>query len=308
MCDRVSCHLPHAPGLTARKAPDPPSRYTANSSTVPSLHTIIVSFLSAVQAISSTALSIINIYKRTVHTIKKVHNSPPPHTSPPQSPTRPSPDASAETTPAPSPPTPEAPSTPSVPSPSQSVAASVDSQPNVGTPPPTPPLLPTRAPPHNLTRPSLLLFAELFSLPTRFAGMALLFICDALATAFSSFLDRYAALLPPSPSFSHSVYKPMSQPPSALPLHLYSYARPNYSARDCRETLTLSQWLPGTDTPGSDARRTSRVALRTSAASRPGDTWCVCHRPLSFLRPPNECWRLNFKCLRDSQDRWCRCC
>jgi hypothetical protein len=187
---------------------------------VPSLHTIIVSFLSAVQAISSTALSLINIYKRTVHTIKKVHNTPPPHTSPPQSPTRPSPDASAETTPAPSPPTPEAPSTPSVPSPSQSVAASVDSHPNVGTPPPTSPLLPTRAPPRNLTRPSLLLFAELFSLPTRFAGMALLFICDALVTAFSSFLDRYGR--PPStfPVFLSLCL--INRRSSLLPLFLYS--------------------------------------------------------------------------------------
>jgi len=82
-----------------------------------------------------------------------------------------------------------------VPSPSQSVAPSVSSCPDAGTPPPTPPLLPTRAPPHNLARPSLLLFAELFSLPTRYAGMALLFICDALVTAFSSFLDRLLPLV-----------------------------------------------------------------------------------------------------------------
>ena len=55
---------------------------------MPSLHTILVSFLSAAQAISSTALSIIHIYKCPVHTIKKVHNSsPPPHTSPAQPPT-----------------------------------------------------------------------------------------------------------------------------------------------------------------------------------------------------------------------------
>jgi len=100
----------------------------------------------------------------------------------------------------------------------------------------------------------------------------------------------------------------MFQPPSALPLHLRSYAGPDYSARDRYQTLTISQWLPGADTPGPDARRTSRVALRASAAPRPGDTRCVYHRSLTFLRPPNERYVLILKCLWDSQVRWCRWC
>jgi len=160
---------------------------------------MIVSFLSTVQAISSTALFIIQVYKRAVHTIKTVHNSPT-HVShvPPQSPirTRPSPHAPEAILP-PSPSTPEIPSTPRDPSPSQTVAASISSQPNdPGTPPPTSARL------HNLARPTLLLLAELLSLSARFSGAALLFICDALVSMFAPFLDRYAPINPPTLFFS----------------------------------------------------------------------------------------------------------
>lgn len=180
---------------------------------VPSFHTIIVSFLSAVQAISSTALSIIHIYKRTVYTIKRVHNSPPPHV-PPQSPIRTPPIAPREIMTMPSSSTPESPSTPSIPSPSQSVATSVSSRHanNAATP-----LPPTSAPPHHLARPSLLLLAELLSLPARFSGAALLFICDVLITVFASFLDRYAPV-PSSLSLSLSLHFCFS----LLPLFLYT--------------------------------------------------------------------------------------
>jgi hypothetical protein len=155
---------------------------------------MIVSFLSIVQAISSTALFIIQIYKRAVHTIKTVHNSPiyVPHVSP-HSPirTRPSPHASEAILP-PSPSTPEIPSTPRDPSPSQTSAASISSQPNNPvTPPPTPPP-PASAPLHNLARPTLLLLAEFLFLSARFSGAALLFLCDALVSTFAPFLDRYA--------------------------------------------------------------------------------------------------------------------
>lgn len=146
---------------------------------------MIVSFLSTVQAISSTALSIIWIYKRAVHTIKMVPNSP--IHVPPQS-------HASETILPPSPSTPEIPSTPRDPSPSQTAVTSISSQPNNPiTPPPTPPL-PTSAPLHNIARPTLLLFAELLSLSARFSGAALLFLCDALVSAFSPFLDRYAPI------------------------------------------------------------------------------------------------------------------
>jgi hypothetical protein len=153
---------------------------------------MIVSFLSTVQAISSTALFIIQVYKRAVHTIKTVHNSP--IHVPPQSPirTRHSPHAPEAILPSPSPSTPEFPSTPRDPSPSQTAAASISSQPNSpGYPPPTPPP-PTSAPLHNLARPTLLLLAELLSLSARFSGAAFLFLCDALVRTFAPFLDRYA--------------------------------------------------------------------------------------------------------------------
>jgi hypothetical protein len=180
------------------KSPELPSRFQANT-LVPSLSNMIVSFLSTVQTISSTALFIIQIYKRAVHTIKKVHNSPihvhVPHV-PPQSPirTQPSPHAPEAILP-PSPSTPEIPSTPRDPSPSQTAVTSISSQPNnPGTPPPTPPP-PTSASLHNLARPTLLLLAELLSLSARFSGVALLFLCDGLVSTFAPFLDRYAPQL-----------------------------------------------------------------------------------------------------------------
>lgn len=164
---------------------------------------MIVSFLSTVQAISSTALFIIQVYKRAVHTIKTVHKSPihVPHV-PPQSPirTRPSPHAPEAMLP-PSPSTPEIPSTPREPSPPQTAAASISSQQNEpGIPPPTPPP-PTSAPLHNLARPTLLLLAELLSLSARFSGAALLFLCDALVCTFAPFLDRYAPTINQTLSF-----------------------------------------------------------------------------------------------------------
>ncbi|KAI0286807.1 PXA domain-containing protein [Russula aff. rugulosa BPL654] len=139
---------------------------TSNTSLVPSLPTMIVSFLSTVQAISSTALLIIQIYKRAVHTIKTVHNSP--IHVPPQSPIR---TQTSEAILPPSPSTPEIPYTPRDPSPSQTAHS-----------------------PTQLARPTLLLIAELLSLSARFSGAALLFICDALVSTFARFLDRLLPL------------------------------------------------------------------------------------------------------------------
>ncbi|KAH9043720.1 PXA domain-containing protein [Lactarius pseudohatsudake] len=184
--------------LPLRPPDPPPSRLNTNSSAFPSLHTIIVLFLSAVQSISSTALSVIHVYKQTVNTIKRVHNSP--HT--PAARTAPYVSEDDVRPPASASP-PETPSTPSFPTPSDSVVASLASQPiNAGTS-----SSPTRtttvsaapsshsaSPPH-LARPSLLLIGELLSLRSRFTGSALLFLCDALIGAFASFLDRLLPLL-----------------------------------------------------------------------------------------------------------------
>ncbi|KAH9049470.1 PXA domain-containing protein [Lactarius hengduanensis] len=184
--------------LPLRPPDPPPSRLNTNSSAFPSLHTIIVLFLSAVQSISSTALSVIHIYKQTVNTIKRVHNSP--HT--PAARTAPYVSEDDVRPPASASP-PETPSTPSFPTPSDSVAASLASQPvNAGTSSsPTRTTTVSAAPsshtasPPNLARPSLLLIGELLSLRSRFTGSALLFLCDALIGAFASFLDRLLPLL-----------------------------------------------------------------------------------------------------------------
>lgn len=158
----------------------------------PSFHTVIVLFLSAVQSISSTALSVIHIYKQTVSTIKRVHNSPPPP-PPPVSPT--SPYVSEDDTRPPASATPpETPSTPNFPTPSDSAVASlspISAETPHATQTNSAPSYPHSTPP-NLARPGLLLVAELLSLRSRFTGAALLFICGALTGAFASFLDRYA--------------------------------------------------------------------------------------------------------------------
>ncbi|KAH8991996.1 hypothetical protein EDB92DRAFT_1859324, partial [Lactarius akahatsu] len=179
--------------LPLRPPDPPPSRLNTNSSAFPSFHTIIVLFLSAVQSISSTALSVIHIYKQTVNTIKRVHNSP--HT--PAARTAPYVSEDGVRPPASVSP-PETPSTPNFPTPSDSAVASLTSQPiNAGaTPSPTRTTV-SAAPssPPNLARPSLLLIGELLSLRSRFTGSALLFLCDALIGAFASFLDRLLPLL-----------------------------------------------------------------------------------------------------------------
>ncbi|KAH9075826.1 PXA domain-containing protein [Lactarius deliciosus] len=178
--------------LPLRPPDPPPSRPNTNSSAFPSFHTIIVLFLSAVQSISSTALSVIHIYKQTVNTIKRVHNSP--HT--PAARTAPYVSEDDVRPPASASP-PETPSTPSFPTPSDSVVASLT---NVGTASPTRTTVSAAPSPHyasppNLARPSLVLIAELLSLRSRFTGSALLFLCDALIGAFASFLDRLLPLL-----------------------------------------------------------------------------------------------------------------
>ncbi|KAH9176927.1 PXA domain-containing protein [Lactarius sanguifluus] len=182
--------------LPLRPPDPPPSRLNTNSSAFPSFHTIIVLFLSAVQSISSTALSVIHIYKQTVNTIKRVHNSP--HT--PAARTAPYVSEDDVRPPASASP-PATPSSPSFPTPSDSVVASLTSQPiNAGTSSPTRTTV-CAAPsshypsPPNLARPGLLLIAELLSLRSRFTGSALLFLCDALIGAFASFLDRLLPLL-----------------------------------------------------------------------------------------------------------------
>lgn len=170
----------------------------------PSFHTIIVLFLSAVQSISSTALSVIRVYKQAVNTIKRVHNSP--HPPPPQPAARTPPYVPEDhARPPPSASPPGTPSTLNFPTPSDSVVASLGSQHpitiNAGTPSPTVSATPSSShssspqPPPNLARPGLLLVGELLALRSRFTGAALLFLCDALVGAFASFLDRLLPLL-----------------------------------------------------------------------------------------------------------------
>ncbi|KAH9964432.1 PXA domain-containing protein [Russula dissimulans] len=179
-------------------AVNPPSRFNTNSSLVPSLHTIIVSFLSAVQAISSTALSIIQIYKRTVHTIKTVHNSTP--YIPPQPPVHASHQAPEVTTapspsPSPSPSPPDSSSTPREPSPSQSVVASVSSHPNNANSPPL--HLPSAADSHSPILLPLFLYTSVLT-PIQITAVI-------SAAKNSLFPSGYPAQSPPDPTLEERV-------------------------------------------------------------------------------------------------------
>ncbi|KAI0067889.1 hypothetical protein BV25DRAFT_1777679, partial [Artomyces pyxidatus] len=149
--------------------------------TLPSLHTLLVLFLSTVQTISSTALALIHGYKQAVQTIKTVNSS---HAS----------SASQRDVPPvhPDPASPVSDSSPTFPTPAPSSSGSVT------TPASSPPI--SRAPSaepklshpalHDLARPAIGLLAEIFTLRARFASAAFLALLSMLASVFSPFLDR----------------------------------------------------------------------------------------------------------------------
>ncbi|ETW87481.1 hypothetical protein HETIRDRAFT_469562, partial [Heterobasidion irregulare TC 32-1] len=57
----------------APSIPDPASSTPASG--LPSLHTLLVFFLSAVQSVSTAALTLVHLYKQTLHTIQQVNQS-----------------------------------------------------------------------------------------------------------------------------------------------------------------------------------------------------------------------------------------
>jgi len=160
----------------------------------PSFQTLVVSFLSAVQAISSLALTLIHFYKLTLHTIRVVNHTA--LASSPSVPFTPS-EALADT---------ETTNQPfSLPSASDTVSrvsslsshqdtTSTDSQHTVTSPPAAPSPVP-----QNLIHHSLALVVEMFTLRDRFASSAIVSLIDMIVAAFSSFFNRYVALTDTAP-------------------------------------------------------------------------------------------------------------
>ena len=207
----------------APSIPDPASSTPASGP--PSLHTLLVFFLSAVQSVSTAALTLVHLYKQTLHTIQQVNQSSRPPSPGPASALGvvPSPLQSDQAAPGslslpsspPPPPPPEHPSVPplSNPSPTPAFCTSPLSTSHAPLPPlsPSPPPslspysssapspqpspspdapLPSPQQPHDLARAPLALLATLFSLRDRFAGAALLALLSMLAAACGPFLDR----------------------------------------------------------------------------------------------------------------------
>ncbi|THH16758.1 hypothetical protein EW146_g3926 [Bondarzewia mesenterica] len=168
------------------KPPDPKPTTTFS---IPSFHTLIVFFLSAVQSISTVALTLIHLYKQTLHTIKLVNHSsrpPSPATSPPIS-------RSLSDAPVPpplpdeSPATVESPAiTPPSPSPVPSTNSILGSIPTFTTPSPPPSL---HQPARDLARPLTTLAIELLTLRSRFASTVLSTLIEMLISTFTPFLD-----------------------------------------------------------------------------------------------------------------------
>ncbi|KAI0048407.1 hypothetical protein FA95DRAFT_1605272 [Auriscalpium vulgare] len=177
------------------KPPDPrPRRAVPSSSAFPSWHTIVVFFLSTIQTISSTALALIAMYKQAVHTIKTV-NTPAPTPKPPSAPAPAF--AAADIPSEPTSPTSPVTNTMRPPSPlllsrSQTSSAAPRSLPSSTAESTQQPSIAAVSPlpPHDLARPLLSLFSELFTLRTRFASNALLVLLSMLTSVTSPFLNR----------------------------------------------------------------------------------------------------------------------
>lgn len=217
--------------LTPSQPPDPhePQSGAPASFHLPSFHNIIVFLLSAVQTISSIALTLIHSYKRAVHGIQIINQH---HylRHPNSNPSKPSP--------VPSPPTPSTPVTAgekdihlshahsviSDHSPTLSgaenplvtsttaltdngLSSSVPFVPHLQLPPspspPPPPHYPLpaaltrlRPAPTDLAQAPVKLFVELFTLRRRYAGSAVALLIEMLQAGFTPFLDRSVIFFP----------------------------------------------------------------------------------------------------------------
>ncbi|THU94859.1 hypothetical protein K435DRAFT_724260 [Dendrothele bispora CBS 962.96] len=164
----------------------PPVRSSSSQSF--SFQTIIVFFLSAVQAISGACLAFINAYKQAMSTIKLVNqSSPSPRPSRAPTPQSHAGDLSSKR------------STPSIRdplshSPTPSISSSTSSLPKspvspVAFPPHTVPVLP-EAIPQDYAQPALLMVAEIFSTNERYASSTILGTVAMTASTFTPFVDR----------------------------------------------------------------------------------------------------------------------
>ncbi|KAJ7102177.1 PXA domain-containing protein [Mycena belliarum] len=138
-------------------------------------HTLIVVFLSAIQALSGACLAMINGYKQAVGTIKRVN----------QTPSRPPP-ARRSSSPHPRSPT----SVPIPMSPSISATSSISSwaastEPSASTVPPPPDTTP-----NDYALPPLALVSEIFTTPARMASASITHTLSLFLVAFAPFLDR----------------------------------------------------------------------------------------------------------------------
>ncbi|TFY58638.1 hypothetical protein EVG20_g8074, partial [Dentipellis fragilis] len=147
-------------------SPELPSGRPSSFITIPSFQTLVVFFLSAVQTISSAALTFIHLYKQTLHTIKAVNHAPSKRGSPAMNVSGPSP--SHVNTPIPSNPNSRKPSPAIQTVPLQST---VDS--NV-----------------RLAEPPVALLVELFDMNKRFASNTVAIMLRMFVLGFSPFLDR----------------------------------------------------------------------------------------------------------------------
>jgi hypothetical protein len=145
----------------------PPPEPPPSSSTSFSFHTLAVLILSAIQTISGACLALIQAYKQTLNTIKRVnklqpkeHVQPTDHIYPMSSPTASSSTASSST-----------------------ASSSTTSAP--------PPLLPG-----NYASPPLAMIAEVFTFHDRLASTVLLTTTHIITTLSTSFLDRFVRTLP----------------------------------------------------------------------------------------------------------------
>ncbi|KAJ6509280.1 PXA domain-containing protein [Mycena vitilis] len=144
-----------------------------------SFHTLIVVFLSAIQALSGACLAMIHAYKQAVGTIKRVN----------QTPLRPQ-QARRVSSPFPRPRSPTSIPIPTFPvSPSISASSSVSSWAAAPDTSP-PPLIPSDTMSNDYALPSLTLVSEIFTTPTRMASSSIAHTLSLLLVFFAPFLDR----------------------------------------------------------------------------------------------------------------------
>lgn len=224
---RTLYRLDELPALTPLQPPGSLSPSTATSSYhLPSMHTIIVFFLSAIQSISSIALALINSYKHAMHGIQVVnHHHTLRHPLMPSSSKNPPSDSSpvSSTSPHATPPyslpitsipkeqptnlhrhpSDSSPAFPGVDKPTTYPDLSSEPtdpalMPPTRLSPPPPPQYPLPAaltrphpPPTDLARAPVALFTEMLTLRRRHASSGLASLLDMLQAGFAPFLDRY---------------------------------------------------------------------------------------------------------------------